>query len=157
MKISRRNFVAALSASLVAGIPAASVVAGTGRDPSLQDRQVGLLGGDALSRMTWNTFFPYIGTEFEFASGTRRRSGSVARLRLSEMTSLIGNGKVDRTEPACFQLTFRGRADADVPRLSQNTYPVEHFALGRFDLFISDAGLVEGEYVYTAIINRVTE
>jgi len=54
-----------------------------------------------------------------------------------------------------FVLTFKGTADSR--RLEQNTYPVEHFALGRFDLFISEGNLVDNEYVYTAVINRTTK
>jgi hypothetical protein len=58
-------------------------------------------------------------------------------------------------DPRCFVLTFKGTADSR--RLEQNTYPVEHFALGRFDLFISEGNLVDNEYVYTAVINRTTK
>jgi hypothetical protein len=158
MRISRRNFVASLSVSLFAGIPAAAGSGGTGLVSSLLKSPVGSLDTDALFRMTWNTFFPYIDTEFEFARGTRRGRIGAVPLTLSAMTSgPIGGGKVDRAEPACFHLTFKRRADVDFPRLFQNTYTVVHFALGSFDLFISDADLVDGEYIHTAVINRVTE
>jgi hypothetical protein len=39
--------------------------------------------------------------------------------------------------------------------LSQNTYSVNHFNLGDFDLFITDGGRKGREQYYTAVINRL--
>ena len=159
MKISRRNFLGALSVSLATGIPAARGANTTGLISSvLVDKSAGFARGDALSRCTWNSFYSYLNTDFEFSTANRGRVAEVSRLTLSAMTSDTPVGvKSSRTGPACFTLTFKGRADANDPRLTQNTYSVEHFALGRFDLFISDAALVNDEYFYTAVINRLTE
>ena len=157
MKISRRNFLGALSASLAAGIPVTASSSASGLISSLVDRSGGRLG-DSLSRLGWNAFYPYINTAFAFSTSKRGRISEVSQLTLSAMSSDVPLGGMSRrAEPGCFRLTFRARADVDGPRLTQNTYAVDHFFLGRFDLFISDADFVDGDYIYSAVINRVTE
>ena len=158
MKISRRNFLGAVSASIAVGIPIAAGSNRSGLISSLVDKSGGALGNDALSLLGWNSFYPYLNTTFEFSTGKRGRISEVSQLTLSAMTSdRPFDGKSGRAEPSCFLLTFRARADADGPRLTQNTYAVNHFSLGRFDLFISDADFADGDYIYNAVINRVTE
>ena len=78
----------------------------------------------------------------------------MVRLTLSAMSQSEDLQGSDRT-PECFVLTFTGPAGGGNPRLMQNTYSVEHFALGRFDLFISEGALIGPDHVYTAVINRV--
>ena len=158
MKISRRNFLGALSASLAAGIPAAGRSGTSGLALSMLGGPTAALpSADALSRLGWTSFYPYLNTQFEFSSLERRRASEVTRLTLSAMVGDEPDGKTSGgTEPGCFVLKFMGRAGTDGPKLFQKTYAVEHFALGRFDLFVSDGDLVDGNYFYTAVINRVT-
>lgn len=65
-------------------------------------------------------------------------------------------GKMIPRDPDCFVMKFSEPATDSTLRLSQNTYTVNHFALGSFDLFISEGSLVGSDYVYTAVINRAT-
>jgi len=80
------------------------------------------------------TFSPLVGTEFRVDVG----GALPVALRLAEASSLSGGKGIPagRTrEP--FALVFRGPAR---PTLSQRTYPFEHAALGRFDVFIVPIG-----------------
>lgn len=156
MKISRRNFIGAFSASLAAVIPFTGNISGAGLG-SLLSQAHSKIPGDALSQMSWSSFYPYINTDFEFASFQGHNPISSARLTLTGMTGNTGMVKATRArDPKSFVLTFKGPAQTNDPRLAQDTYAVEHFALGRFDLFISDGNVVNDEYVYTAVINRAT-
>ena len=151
MKISRRNFLGALSASAAVVFPL------TGRALAAS-KSAFIAPSDALAQLGWSSFYPYINTEFQFEvviSGQKPRTGRVG-LTLSAMGQDASlRGVPAGGDPRCFLLTFK--ATADSRRLEQNTYPVEHFALGRFELFISEGNLVGNEYVYTAVINRTTK
>ncbi|MFL6211692.1 MAG: DUF6916 family protein [Pyrinomonadaceae bacterium] len=57
-----------------------------------------------------------------------------------------------RAGQECFALAFRTR---NRPALKQNTYQMEHRALGRFDLFITPVRSEKYGQVYEAIINHV--
>jgi hypothetical protein len=156
MKISRRNFIGAFSASLAAVIPFTGSIRGAGLG-SVLGLGHSKIPGDALSQLSWSSFYPYINTDFEFASFQGHSPVSSSRLTLMGMTGNSGMVKATRArDPRTFVLTFKGPAQTSDPRLAQDTYSVEHFALGRFDLFISDGNVVNGEYIYTAVINRAT-
>lgn len=154
MKISRRNFIGALSASAAALFPFAARL-----DASSFGKTYFGKTSDALSQINWRTIYPYLNTDFAFSSVARgARVSTVNNLRLSAMTSSApaAGAKTGRRDPETFVLTFRERAGENVTRLPQNTYTVDHFALGSFQLFISEGNLDEGDYVYTAVINRAT-
>lgn len=51
-----------------------------------------------------------------------------------------------------FALTFRGPRE---PFLGQGTFPVEHPALGSFDLFLAPVGQDAGGFLYEAVFNRL--
>ena len=147
MKISRRNFLGALSASAAVVFPLAG--------SALSASKAGLLApSDALAQLGWSSFYPYINTEFEFAytiAGGRKPRTGLAGLTLSAMSQdeslrSISGGR----DPRSFVLTFKGAPNSRL--LTQDTYPVEHFALGRFDLFISDGSIVNNEYIYTCLL-----
>ena len=75
--------------------------------------------------------------------------------RLADIKNADQGSKGSSNDPQCFVLLFKANADGNLARLGQDTYAVEHFALGRFELFISDGSLIEGEFVHTAVINRI--
>jgi hypothetical protein len=156
MKISRRNFLSAVSASLASFFPLAKVAVAGGLSGSLFDKvSTGTLGGDALSNLGWISFYPYLNTDFVFAVPGSRR-GPTTRLTLMAMTGSEPVGKKPSdSDPLCFVLTFKGRLSESASALRQDTYTVEHFALGRFDLFLSEGNLAGEDYHYTAVINRL--
>ena len=101
--------------------------------------------GDVLARLNWEAFSRYTNTVFTF-----RQKGREIRMILASMENTTPPDALAGQE--CFVLTFSGKRRF---AQTQATYPVDHFALGKFDLFISEAeASVNGNY-YTAVINRV--
>jgi hypothetical protein len=97
---------------------------------------------DPLANYTKATFVSYLNSVFELQT----TSGSVAvtLLQVEDMEA-PPNGE-------CFSLLFRGGSEA----LPQNTYTVEHAALGTFQLFLVPTGAdSNGAQGYLATINRV--
>src|SRR4051812_43308004 len=98
MKISRRNFLAAgpLNAGAVLQLNGLAL----GQRPSLSIGR-----GDALSRLTWNSFYPYINSTFTFSY----KKGDRVDLQLTEMTDMKPADFVTTSSTQeCFALTFSG-------------------------------------------------
>ena len=136
MNISRRKF-----------LGAAPVL--TGAVLSLRTSLFGqsASGSDALSELDWDSFYPFIGTDFTFGRG-----GNAASLKLISMRGSAPEGTKGAKQKKCFVIRFQGPYDKV---LTQNTYSVNHFNLGEFDLFITDGGTKGREQYYTAVINRL--
>ena len=136
MNISRRKF-----------LGAAPVL--TGAILSLRTSLFGqsAAGSDALSELDWDSFYPFIGTDFTFGRG-----GNAASLKLISMRETAPEGTKGADLKKCFVMRFQGPYDKV---LTQNTYSVNHFNLGEFDLFITDGGTKGREHYYTAVINRL--
>ena len=136
MNISRRKF-----------LGAAPVL--TGAVLSLRTSLFGqsAAGSDALSELNWDSFYPFIGTDFTFGRG-----GNAASLKLISMRESAPEGTKGANQKKCFVMRFQGPYDNV---LTQNTYSVNHFNLGDFDLFITDGGTKGREQYYTAVINRL--
>lgn len=143
MKISRRKFVGALSASAgIAFVFKQGILGQVTIVPPVDD-------GSLLAKMNFLTFFENLNTEFLFLNEDRVQ----VPLRLVSVTdsrpiekSKWGQGQEN------FVLKFLG------PRrfpLKQATYQVEHFALGAFELFITEGGTDKSGRAYIAVINRV--
>jgi hypothetical protein len=145
MKISRRKFIGA------GGLAAAAVLAGGVSGQSRLERLVaGSVPADALSQLTWDSFYPFQTTEFAFTDV----DGNAVILKLAAMTDTSPAGfKPTSKYEECFKLVFSGPARE---RLPEGTYAVRHFALGDFELFISDGGQVSRSNRYVAVINRIT-
>src|SRR5664279_5006844 len=116
MKISRRNFLAA--APIAAGVALQFNVTVLGqltlREPSV--------GADVLSRLKWNSFYPYMNTVFTF----RDAAGSPVDLRLTNMVDLVPlTPGLTVKNGESFSLVFSGPASHP---LMQDVYAVEHFA-----------------------------
>jgi uncharacterized protein DUF6916 len=112
---------------------------------------------DTLSKLSRSSFEGHVGETFKFSRVTIspldmqltavedcRSKTSSARERTAESE---GAGE-------CFALVFQGSFG---PILKQNTYTIDHPALGNFQLLIAHDG-TQGRYGfnYVAIINRMT-
>jgi hypothetical protein len=153
MDKSRRSFLGTLAASVAAFLS----FRGTGAAQNRSSRLVGLpaavdVPGDTLGRLGWTSFYEQIDTDFEFSPRGLRRAKRPARLRLVGIRNSDTRSEESQAgDPKCFVLTFTGRSAP----LGQDTYSVSHPVLGKFELFISEAALIEGEYSYVAVINRL--
>ncbi len=146
MKITRRTFLEAAPAAIGAVVLSGNVIG------QKKDRAVATVvtdKADALSHLTWDSFYPYINTEFAF----RRSDGTAVTLRLTNME----DSKPARSKPdlgqECFILTFTGPGTCP---FDQDVYAVDHFALGSFDLFITAGLRSRRSATYGAVINRIT-
>jgi hypothetical protein len=156
MDVSRRRFLGAFSASVAALLSFTSGARGGKEFAGLIGRvRPSGLTFDALSQLGWSSFYENLETDFDFSSlQGGRRGARPARLRLVSIKDedlLRKGGSVN--ESRCFVLTFSQSSRATP--LRQDTYAVDHFALGRFELFISDAGINDNGFTYTAVINRI--
>jgi hypothetical protein len=103
---------------------------------------------DRLYNYTRETFAPYINSIFLV------NSIPLAEIVLIEAkeTPLVVDKRATRVPVGdCFTLVFRGPART---RFTQNTYTIEHAALGKFDLFITPTDRPGSDQFYTAVINR---
>jgi hypothetical protein len=99
----------------------------------------------AALQLTKATFEPYVNTVFRISDGTK-----VVR---STLVSVADMGPVpDRKQAGreCFVIKFKGTRP-----LAQNTYRIEHDALGKFELFLVPAGRDRKGSYYQAVINRL--
>lgn len=156
MNISRRHFLGALSA-----ISAIAPFAGNSAAGPLKGKWPGIakdlpFKADALAQLGWDSFYGYLNTDFTFCNVEGRAGrGNKTILRLTSMTAALPQNDIKYGgEPNCFVLTFAGPKDWSQPSLVQKTYMVEHFALGNFELFISNGSVIDGEVLHTAVINR---
>ena len=145
MKISRRKFIVAVP--VVAGIVSQLNGVTPGRSLSSVSRAM-TVGGDALSRLSWDSFLQFVNTDFTVGEGP-----SAVTLTLADMTDSRPYGSLARKYgQENFVLKFTGPGGEP---LTQGTYRVNHFSLGEFDLFITDGGRAKRNNYYLAVINRV--
>jgi hypothetical protein len=146
MKISRRRFIAATALGVGAVLPFSGFASGKGLTTgyfSMAD------GSDPLYALTWDSFYPYITTNFVFRDG----DGSAIDLQLTKMADTMPRGyKPTVKGEECFSLTFSGSLRRP---LVQDVYSVEHFALGNFSLMITVVGQARKSFIYEAVINRI--
>lgn len=138
MTFSRRKFI---KAGTIMSISAAAPL-------FLTDIAFGQKGGptpiDSLSRMTSEDFHRQLSTIFKVTTSSRQIDCEL--YAVEELQSVQKDG-VD-----CFRLVFRSLYDVN---LSQKTYSFSHSQLGKFDLFITPAGIDGRMRYYGAIINRL--
>src|SRR5437588_6481479 len=134
-------------AALFGGVPLATVnVLGqrihTSPDESPVDQAQ---TNDPLSNYTKATFVSYINSVLLFRVVGVRKDIEVTLMQVSDMIAAPGG--------ECFSLLFRGGG----PAPQQNTYTVEHSALGTFKLFLVPVGTDDnGAQGYLATINRLS-
>lgn len=150
MAISRRKFMkAGTLVILSAGVPLKAVAGELATPASVGTFKGGHLGD--LHALTQAVFAAQLNTTFSVGTGA---SPSV-RMKLVEVNDLR-SAKV-KESPAmrgreCFSLLFTGPRDAS---LKQDTYRVEHSALGKFPLLIVPIGESRQGFLYEALFNRL--
>lgn len=145
MKVSRREFLAATPLALGASLPISALALGKTASLAAFEND----GGDPLARLTWDSFYPYINTNFAF----RDADGKSVDLQLTRMDAAQPGGSKPRGEAdECFALIFGGPLRKP---LMQDVYTVEHFALGRFTLLITVLESKNRRNYYEAVINRI--
>jgi len=145
MKVSRRKFLAATPLAIGVFLPASGLAFG---------KMASLFGfksdsGDTLAQLTWDSFYPYITTNFEFIDV----DGNSVDLELTKMDDTRPRSYKPRGNgDECFALTFSGPLRKP---LTQEVYSVEHFALGSFSLLITVLESKNRRQYYEAVINRI--
>jgi hypothetical protein len=142
--LSRRKFVkAGITASIVA-----TVVGDSPAQKRTRNGEIKLPGysPDMLAYYNKSTFAAYVNSDFRFHAG---RFG--VDMKLASVDDRSGN-EVIVAPDECFALRFeapRGTA------LTQQTFRIEHAALGTFSLFVVPMALTpDAPRYYEAIINR---
>ena len=153
MDNSRRSFLGVLTASVATALSFRGIGTAQKRSSRMLDSATGVSAeGDSLAQLGWNSFYGQLNTDFEFSPRGVGRMRRAPKLRLTAIKNTdLREGEVQAGDPQCFVLTFTSRSS----QLSQDTYTVNHAVLGQFELFISEASTVDGEYNYTAVINRL--
>jgi len=142
-KVDRRRFI---GTAVALGTAVATGGSALGQVASLARKDV---GRDALSRLSWGSFLPFVNTDFTFGLG---RNSVV--LRLADIQDLRTPGsRAIKSGMEQFILRFTGPSRTP---LIQNTYRVNHFGLGSFGLFITEGGTTGRLRNYYAIVDRVT-
>jgi hypothetical protein len=150
MAVSRRKFLKAGSlVILAAGIPL-KVVAGKSPDPlGTKALLAGSLGRTDL--LTQATLSAQLNTTFRVAEG----SSQVVKIALTEVNDLrtaTVKKSAAMTGKECFSLIFVGPSQTP---LRQNTYAVEHAALGKFSVLLVPVGHKRQGLIYEAVFNRL--
>jgi len=145
MTISRRIFIkAGTLAAVTAGVFLKPSVLALGQD--LVDKGGLSAATDPLANYTGATFAQYINSIF------RLRGFTVVDVTLMKVEDTLPAKTSRAGGRESFVLSFSGGSVA----LPQNTYIVEHAALGTFHLFLVPGGADEnGAQAYTAVINRL--
>ena len=143
MTDSRRRFLkAGMLAAVFAAAPLKNVLARSLNSNAFPGAAAPDEDDDPLANYTKATFVSYLNSIFQLQTG----SGSVA------VTLLQVEDMEAPEDGECFSLLFRGGSQA----LPQNTYTMEHSALGTFKLFLVPTGAdSNGAQGYLATINRV--
>jgi hypothetical protein len=111
-----------------------------------------LLSGQADEQLSFASFSKCLGSTFVVRRGTEPdvalelfRAHQLPTLPLAKANALDASHEK-------FSLMFRGPQSA---ALAQNTYTFEHRQMGRFEMFIVPAGMLDEEHgYYQAVFNR---
>ena len=153
MVVSRRGFLKRGSLLVLgAGASLGFVNPAFGRDTNSEyqgSKQEGLSlksNQPAHFNFTKATFLPYVNTVFRIYPD----SSKVLKTKLVSVGDIGPVPDQKKAGRECFVLKFRG-----TELLQQNTYPIEHEVLGRFQLFLVPAGKNKKGVYYHAVINRL--
>lgn len=153
MSISRRKFVkAGALVLLAAGVP--SVAAGKNNDPvaagksALGLNSVPLSGVGTRHPFTQQLFAPHLNSLFRIHANS-----GVSQLKLIQVSDQKAAGKKPGriAGKECFSLLFVGYGQT----ITQDSYRVEHDALGTFELFVVPVGRHDGAQHYEAVFTRL--
>ncbi len=148
MATSRRKFIKTGTMGLLyAGVPGVLAKVVVGRPNAASNLPEGHANG--LINFTKDTFTPYLNTTFRVKTG----SGAVD-LRLTKITDLKAISRIPAriAGKESSSLLFVGSSNAAC--LTQDTYVLEHAALGRFSLFLVPVGKSTNRH-HEAIIIRL--
>lgn len=155
MSISRRGFLqSACISAAAAGLLSQSAVSAFAQKSELKDSKgyfqlPAQVYGDRLLHFTQATFEPYLQSNFRVTVGPYKVV-NLTLVKVEDQRPRPRKGML-RTEGECYTLLFK--ADAKLSDLQQ-TYVLQHEALGKFSLFLVEAGEKEHEIHYLATINR---
>ena len=156
MSISRRGFFKSAFMSAVAvGILSNSAGSVFGQKSELKDSK-GYFQippqalGERLFHFTQTTFESYLRSDFRVTVGPYKVV-NLTLVKVEDMRPKVRKG-VPRTEGECFALLFE--ASAELSDLQQ-TYVLQHEALGNFSLFLVNASQPGKTIYYQAIINHM--
>lgn len=150
MNISRRKFVkTGFVATSFAVIPLSFAKTAFAQN---SDAPVSTSSDNALDLYNKSTFEPYVNSTFRVHLNSSR-SVDVTLTEVEDFCAPKEQQAVANYGNECFSLRFTGSARGS---FKQNTYEVEHGALGSFQLFIVPVGMRNGTgfVSYEAVINR---
>ena len=154
MSISRRGFLqSACISAFAVGMLSGSAVSVFGQKGEPKDAKgyfkvPSEAFGERVFHFTQATFEPYLQSEFIVTVGPYK----VVTLTLVKVEDQRSRKAAQGAEGECFSLLFK--ADGKLSDLQQ-TYVLQHEALGKFSLFLVDAGEKEKETHYLAVINHM--
>jgi hypothetical protein len=149
MSISRRKFITAgTMIALTAGIPLKAVAFSTTQESgsATGTQPLPQVKADPIFDYTKAIFAAQLNSSFQLQS--KRVKPVVVKLTQVNDVGPVPDQRVTGRE--CFSLVFTTRA-----KLPQDTYMVEHAALGKFALFIVPVGKGKVDREYEAVINRM--
>ncbi|HZH30821.1 MAG TPA: hypothetical protein VEY11_08660 [Pyrinomonadaceae bacterium] len=157
MATPRRVFLKSAFMSLAAaGLVSQSARFAFGQKDRLKDAQGNFqipaqVLGDPVFHFTQATFAPYVGSEFRVTVGPYK-TVNLTLVKVEDQTPRTRQQKgASRMEGECFMLLFE--ASGELSDLQQ-TYVLQHEALGKFSLFLVDATGKGKGAAYSAIINH---
>lgn len=107
--------------------------------------------GDPVFHFTRATFEPYMQSEFRVSVGPYK-TVTLTLVKVEDQRPQSRQKGTLRMEGECFLLLFQ--ASGKLSDLQQ-TYVIEHEALGKFSLFLVDASGKSKDTYYSAIINHM--
>jgi hypothetical protein len=157
MSISRRKFLkAGTIVALSVGLPLKATLTAMGQKVSKEldgnpfDNPLPEIPYDPLSYYTKSAFTAYLNSTFRVGTGNLE----TVEVTLTRVTDLLPDTSANVDGRECFSLAFRGGSVS----LPQNTYAIDHDALGSFQLFLVPGGRLDnGEQAYVAIVNRLAK
>ncbi len=158
MSISRRKFLkAGTIVALSVGLPLKATLTAVGQrlskdglDGNPIAHSVPEIPYDPLSYYTRSAFTAYLNSTFRIWTGNLE----AVEVTLVRVTDLLPDSSASLDGRECFSLAFQGGSVS----LPQNTYAIDHDALGSFQLFlVPGGGLDNGAQAYVAIINRLAK
>jgi hypothetical protein len=150
MAVSRRKFLkAGTLVILSAGVPL-KVVAAKSLDPTGSK----ILKGshlEATRLLNQATFTAHLNTKFKVAEG-ENQVVNIELIQVQDLRTAKIKGSAAMTGRECFSTVFVGPRQRP---LRQNTYAVEHQALGNFSVLLVPLGRGREGRFYEAIFNRL--
>lgn len=149
MTVSRRNFLQkSTMIALAVALPLGLTTMTAGQQQNGPPTVPAEAQRNPLYHFTRATFVPYVNSIFIV------NSVPLAEIVLVEVkeTPVAVDSRTRRTPVGeCFTLVFRGPGRT---RFQQNTYTLDHAALGKFEMFIGPTDRPGEQQYYTAVINR---